>query len=182
MIKLKVINEARGANPFVTIQDSANKEHLFEWDEAVGAFCKIIETQEDVDNLYQMQAWPKVFYRLGVVMTGGGPVAGKAKTPVYPVSKIPPYVKPELYENYPLADLLMLCSDCGFTPEGDATQPENIKRQLRRYYEGRAWAQEEMKRLRLEVESLRAARAAASPAKPASKRRATVAAPVLEVA
>lgn len=149
-MRLKIANEVRGAHPFVTVADVGGKEHQFTWDEPVGAYCCTLNSQQDIDNLFAVHwTYKRVFYHVIPVIEFGTVSGGTPSAPkVFAPSRIPPYVKPELYDAYPIQDLMMLCQDCGFTPEGSSGEPENLKRQLRRYYEGRAWAAEEIRRLR----------------------------------
>lgn len=155
-MKLKIANENRGAHPFVVVQDVGGKEHQFAWDEPVGAYCCEVADQQDIDNLFAVHwTYKRVFYHVcPVIEVTVGQTAGAVPVRVFAPSRIPPYVKPELYDAYPLQDLLMLCQDCGFVPEGDLTSPEAVKRQLRRFYEGRAWAAEEIRRLRAGVSEM----------------------------
>lgn len=149
---LKIVNENRGSFPFLTFGDIANQQHTFTWNEGIGAYCYEPKDQIESDNIISTN-WVSLRHpwRVAPVWAGGNqPVSSKAEA--VPASvRIPPYVRPELYEAYPLEDLLNLCSDAGFRPEGDATNLHQVRHQLHRYYEGRAWAAEDMKRLREQI-------------------------------
>jgi hypothetical protein len=154
---LKVVNEPKGAMPFLTLGDTANREHVFNWNEAVGAYCYVPTSQQESDDIIATN-WTNLRFpwRIAPVMVDDATlksVTGGVKLPVS-TSVIPPFVRRELYEAYPLQDLLMMCADCGFVPEGPADNEDNVKRQLHRYYEGRAWAVEEQRRLKERVAEL----------------------------
>lgn len=157
---LKIANENHSSNPFITVSDVANREHLFSWNEAVGAYCCDIADQQQIDDIFAVHwTFKRVFYHVvpvaGAVAHSSPFAPASSGATVYRAS-IPPYVRPELYDAYPIEDLLALCANDGFAPEGDLGQPENIKRQLRRYYEGRAWAVEENRRMKSELSDLKA--------------------------
>jgi hypothetical protein len=148
---LKIVNENRSEGYDIrTIGDVANNQHVFTWDNTHGAYCYEPTSQQESDDIIATN-WVclRMPWRIAPVIEGScaQPVAQAASAPKGPV-KIPPYVKPELYNDYPKEDLLLLCTDAGFTPEGNRDDVDNLRRQLHRYYEGRAWAAEEIKQLR----------------------------------
>lgn len=153
---LKIVNENRGWSPIMTLGDVANVQHVFTWNDAHQAYSYAPTSQEESDNIiatnWQFAKFP---WRVApIIESGPTAIAGAAPAPIASgPPKIPPYVKPELYAEYPLADLLLLCADAGFTPEGNQTDIDSVRRQLHRYYEGRAWASEEIKQLRAKVET-----------------------------
>lgn len=150
---LKIVNENRGSFPFLTFGDIANQQHTFEWNEKVGAYCYEPKNQTESDNITATN-WVSLHHpwRVSPVWDNAGmPVAPSPNAAIPSTVRIPPYVRPELYDAYPMEDLLALCADAGFTPEGDATNLHQVRHQLHRYYEGRAWAVEDMKRLRVQL-------------------------------
>lgn len=163
---LKIVNENRGSFPFLTFGDIANQQHTFEWNEKVGAYCYEPKNQIESDNITATN-WVSLHHpwRVSPVWNGAGmPVAAIPNAAVPSTVRIPPYVRPDLYDAYPLEDLLALCADAGFTPEGDATNTFQVRHQLHRYYEGRAWAVEDMKRLRAQLAAPKSVAAPETPA------------------
>jgi hypothetical protein len=151
---LKLVNEPRSAGYDTrTIGDTANVERVFTWNDQHQAYCYEPTSQQESDDIIATN-WVclRMPWRIAPVIEGscGRPVAQAAPVAKGPV-RIPPYVKPELYNEYPQADLLLLCTDAGFTPEGNLGDTDNLKRQLHRYYEGRAWAAEEIRQLRTKI-------------------------------
>lgn len=156
-MKLKIWNVNRGAYP-VLFGDWTGKQHVFEWDETLQAYALEPEDQKQSDDICETN-WRilNMPYRVApvwdTVATPERKLPG-VKTPEK-TYKIPPFVKPELYSQYPVQDLLALCSDAGFQPEGDTTSAGNLRSQLASYYVGRSWAAEEIKRLKAELLALK---------------------------
>lgn len=170
---LKIVNENKTFSEFLQFGATNGIQYSFQWMPEHSAYCYAPKTQAECDAIVRAN-WEYLTcpWRVGPVFDAVvGPLepapAGSTPRPAPPVGRIPPYVKPELYAAYPLADLLLLCADSGFTPEGDATLPENVQRQLHRYYEGRAWAAEEMRRLKEENKALEQENAALASGRPA---------------
>lgn len=177
---LKIVNENKTFSEFLQFGATNGLQYSFQWMPEHSAYCYAPKTQAECDAIIRAN-WEYLTcpWRVGPVFdAASGPQVpappGSTARPAPPVGRIPPYVPSELYENYPLADLLLLCTDSGFVPEGDATLPENVKRQLRRYYEGRAWAAEELRRLKEANKALEqqvTALSAGRPAAPAPAKR-----------
>lgn len=152
---LKIVNENHGAFPTLTFGDIANQQHNFDWNESVGAYCYQPKSQKECDDIIAANwVFLKCAWRIAPVWDGvmpDGTAVALTTTTAASSATIPPYVNPKLYETYPVRDLLDLCADAGFVPEGDQSNPANLRQQLHRYYEGRAWAAEDMKRLREKV-------------------------------
>ena len=169
--------------PCLTLGDIANREHPFYWNDAVGAYCYEPKDQKESDDIIASNwVFLKFPWRVAPVWEHG---VGSVKTPEAvkaEVSKaiIPPYVNPTLYDAYPVRDLLDLCADAGFTPEGDQADPDNLRRQLHRYYEGRAWASEEMRRVREKMAAVESAAIKAAPIAPSTQNIKPVGSPVYE--
>ncbi len=161
---LKLVNENFGNTQFRTFGDASNHQHVFEWNKAVGAYCYQPKSQKESDDIIRTN-WECMNFPWRVAPVWDGVM--EAGAPVPPTNdaairgaKIPPYVNPEIYSQYPLRDLIDLAADAGFVPEGDPTNLHTIRHQLHRYYEGRAWAVEDIKRLREENAALKARLAA----------------------
>jgi hypothetical protein len=160
----KIVNENRGNGDFRTLGDTAGRQHIYTWRPEYGAYCYEPKTQEECDSI-SASNWQfgNVPWKVAPIYDGRAPGAmGAGLVPdaagrpqVAPTVKIPPYVARHLYENYPIADLLLLCADSGFTPKGNLESTENVLWQLDAAYVGRAWAQEEVKRLRDENAALK---------------------------
>lgn len=152
---LKVFNESKGSHPFLVLGDSASHEHVFTWNDEAQAYCYEPANQQESDDIVSTN-WLnlRMPWRVGPVMIDGLPQSPKAAAVVASTARIPPYVRPELYANYPLLDLSMMFTNEGIAPEGNLEDVDNMKRQLHRYYEGRAWAIEENRRLKGEVARL----------------------------
>jgi len=156
-IILKILNENRGWSEVMTLGDISNNQHAFTWNEQFGAYCYEPKTQQECDDIIATNfAYAKVIWKVGVIFDGpslsGG--ASTASPSAVATMRIPPYVKPELYDTYPIEDLRLLCLDSNFVAEGNQNDPTNIKIQLHRYYEGRAWAAEEVKRMLAKIGQL----------------------------
>lgn len=161
----KIVNENRGWSETMTLADVSNNQHTFSWNDQFGAYCYEPKDQKELDDILKTNwEWPKVVWKVSVVMDGSQSAIKTVSSPsVVSTLRIPPYVKPELYDNYPLVDLLALSKDSGFTPELNPEDTTCVKVQLHRYYEGRAWAAEEMKRLTAKVSLLERELAASKP-------------------
>lgn len=152
---LKLLNETHSAMPFRVIGDVASKEHRFDWSDQHQAYCYRPQSQLDSDNIMAIQWTITNFpYRISPVIDNSAPGAPVA-APAPSTLRIPPYVRPELYANYPLLDLQMMFQNEGITPEGDVKDEHNLRHQLHRYYEGRAWGIEDVRRAREESAKLR---------------------------
>lgn len=150
---LKICNENKGWSDVMTLGDISNVQHSFMWNEQYGAYCYAPKNQQEADDILATNyAFAKVVWKVGVIFDGSAPV--QVTPAAVSTAKIPPYVKPDLYDAYPLTDLLGLCADSGFRPELNPEDPNQVKVQLHRYYEGRAWAAEEIKRQTARIASL----------------------------
>lgn len=155
---LKIANENYSNTQFRTFGDVANNQHVFEWNAEIGAYCYEPKSQQESDEIISSN-WISLNNPWRIAPVWNGQPGTKASVPTTNTSaiatfKIPPYVRPEIYAEYPVRDLLDLCADAGFIPEGDQNGADNLRRQLHRYYEGRAWAVEDMKRLRERIAEL----------------------------
>lgn len=167
---LKLANENFGNTQFRTFGDAANNQHVFEWNKEHGAYCYQPKSQQESDDIISTNwLYLRCPWRVAPIWDGvaAEPTLRPKREQIAYVGKIPPYVRPELYADYPLADLRLMCEDAGIAVEGDPESTDNVRRQLHRYYEGRAWAVEEVKRLKEQVEALKAKVAA-----PAAKKKA----------
>lgn len=149
----------------MTFTDLANRDHAFTWNDTYGAYCYAPTSQQECDDIISTNwMWSKCLWKFSVVMDGVPSAPGQPQLAAPLGFKPPPYVRPEIYADYPLRDLLDLCTDSQFLPEGDATNPDHLRWQLHRYYEGRAWAADEIKRLKEKLD----AKPAAAAQKPAA--------------
>jgi hypothetical protein len=159
---LKIANENKGPYPFLTLGDVASRQHVFQWNDQFGAYCYAPKTAQECEDICAVNwtfinfPW-KVVPVFGaadvpamVIQHGGAPGSPNRVPAGVAVAKIPPFIRPEIYANYPVDDLVLLARDCGFEPEGDR-EAENIKRQIASYCAGRSWANEEVRRLKTEL-------------------------------
>lgn len=167
---LKIANENKGPYPFLTIGDIASVQHVFNWNDEHGAYCYAPRSAKECEDICAVN-WTFIGFPWRIVPVfgaadvpamvvhhGGGAGSPNRVSVGVAVAKIPPYIRPEIYASYPVDDLLLLSRDCGFEPEGEP-EAESLKRQLARWCQGRAWANEEVRRLQLELASRPAAAA-----------------------
>jgi hypothetical protein len=178
---LKIVNENFGNSQFRTLGDPANHQHVFEWNATHGAYCYAPKSQQESDDIISTN-WVSLNcpWRVAPIWDGQpatNSAAAATNAAAAGSAKIPPFVPKAAYAQYPVRDLLDLCADAGFIPQGDTANSHNLRLQLDRYYEGRAWAAEDMKRLREKVVVLERAGvkapaqvAAPEPVKPAARR------------
>lgn len=168
---LKIINETKGSMPFLTIGDASGRQVVFNWNEEQYAYCHEPASDQEALDIVQLN-WTNLRFpwRFAPVTIGPRPVIAQQGTSAAPQAKIPPFLKPELYGDYPLADLLMLADNDALPIEGNREDRDNVMRQLHAYYQGRAWGVEDVKRSRAKVaemeSELKAIKAPAAADKP----------------
>lgn len=161
MMLLAIKNENRGNGDFRTFGDVSNNQHVFEWNVTHGAYCYEPKSQQESDDIISTN-WVCLAHpwRVAPIWDTQPPKAHGAipatNVIAVSISRIPPYVPKVIYSQYPVRDLIDLCADAGFTPDGDTSKADNLRLQLDRYYEGRAWAVEDLKRLREKITALEA--------------------------
>lgn len=154
---LKIINETKGTMPFLTVGDASGRQVVFNWNDEQYAYCYEPATDQEAYDIVQLN-WTNLRFpwRFAPVTTSDRPAKVQNDAPVSPQVKIPPFLKPELYSDYPLADLLMLADNDALPIEGNRDDRDNVMRQLHAYYVGRAWGIEDVKRNRAKVAEMEA--------------------------
>lgn len=123
--------------------------YTFQWHPAFGCYVYAPKSQVEIDDILPINkvvaSFPWIF---SAMITDGDamamltdPTSGAAAV----VATIPPYVRPEMYANYPAEDLRELARNVGLNPQGDVSDVLNLRKQLDAYFIGRSWAIEEHK-------------------------------------
>ena len=158
-ILLKILGESHQGMSHRDMGGISGINYRFDWEPKHGAFTYEAQTQEQIDDIIQVNFLPNFPWRFSFIMPDGEPrpaaADGEEKPPVYePVAKIAPWVAPGKYASYPPVDLVELAKNCGFSPQGSLEDPVNLREQLDAYMVGRAFALEENKRLRKENDEM----------------------------
>ena len=152
-ILFKILNQNWDGQPTRTMGGLSGIDYVFRWDEVLKCYVYPAKTQVEVDDLILVNRMPNFPWTFSFVLQDGGRseqiTTSDGKPERHATSSIPPYVDPKAYRrNYPLADLIELAKNCGFTPQGNLMDLNNVLYQIDAYMVGRAFAMEESKRLK----------------------------------
>lgn len=159
-ILIKILNESREGMSHRDMGGLSGINYRFDWSDTHSSWVYEAKTQVEIDDIIQVNFIANFPWRFSFIMPSeifeAKPAApGEEVEHVYrPVPAIAPWVAPTKYASFPAIDLVDLARNCGFTPQGSHTDTNNLRMQLDAYMVGRAFAMEEIKRVRAENEGL----------------------------
>lgn len=134
----------------------------FHWSKQHGFYAYAPKSNVEIDDILAVNYACKNFpWRFTVRMVDGpvqpelyGEGGDTQQRHIAIAASIPPFVKPDLYRDYPAEDLCELARNCGLNPQCDPGDCVGLKRELGAYFVGRSWAGEERRQLEEKLKAL----------------------------